>query len=74
MKREHMNPHSESVIGAAIERIQNMTEDEALGFLTTRSPGVEETDMTGMFAVPEEPARKRRSAKATQPPDQLAVR
>ncbi len=32
-----------------------MTPEEALAFLTYRTPGVEETDMTGMFSEAPEP-------------------
>jgi hypothetical protein len=50
MKAKKMNPHSPEVIEAAVEMIRRMTPEEALAFLTYRTPGVEETDMTGMFS------------------------
>ena len=43
-----------------------MTSEEALAFLTYRTPGVEETDMTGMYSNGKPPKKadptKRRAA------------
>ena len=51
-----------------MERVSRMTPEEAVAFLTYRTPGIEETDMTGMFSEhPEqEPASlaKRRAKTA----------
>jgi hypothetical protein len=51
MKSKRLSPHSPEVIDAAVEMVRKMkmTPDEALEFLTYRTPGVEETDMTGML-------------------------
>src|SRR5689334_15828936 len=46
MKRKKRNPHDPEVIAEAIEMVRQMTPEEALAFLTYRTPGVEETDMT----------------------------
>ena len=50
MKLKKRNPHSPEVVQEVVEMIQRMTPEEALAFLTYRTPGVEETDMTGMFS------------------------
>ncbi len=50
MKLKRRDPHCPEVIREAVEFIQSMTPEEALAFLTYRTPGVEETDMTGMFS------------------------
>jgi hypothetical protein len=55
MKLKKLNPHSPEVIDAAVEMIRRMTPEEALAFLTYRTPGVEETDMTRMFSERPEP-------------------
>ncbi len=50
MKYRKGDPRSPEVIKAAIEMVRQMTPEEALAFFTYRTPGVEETDMTGMFS------------------------
>ena len=50
MKYKKGDPRSPEVIQAAIEMIRQMTPEEALAFLTYRTPGIEETDMTGMLS------------------------
>jgi hypothetical protein len=50
MKLKKGNPGDPKVIAAIVETIRQMTPEEALAFLTYRTPGVEETDMTGMFS------------------------
>lgn len=63
MKLKKGDPSDPKVTDAIVEMIQKMTPEEALAFLTYRTPGVEETDMTGMLsnghppqkAVPEKP-------------------
>ena len=50
MKLKKLDPHSPEVIDAAVEMIRRMTPEEALAFLTYKTPGIEETDMTGMFS------------------------
>ena len=52
---------------AIVEFIRQMTPEEALAFLTYRTPGVEETDMTGMFSngqSPQKPATAKRPIAA----------
>ena len=50
MKYKKGDPRSPEVINEAIEMIRKMTPEEALAFFTYRTPGVEESDMTGMLA------------------------
>jgi hypothetical protein len=50
MKYKKGDPRSPEVINEAIEMIRQMTPEEALAFFTYRTPGVEETDMTGMLS------------------------
>jgi hypothetical protein len=62
MKLKKLNPHSPEVIDAMVEMIRQMTPEEARAFLTYRTPGVEETDMTGMYSDGKSP-KKAASAK-----------
>jgi hypothetical protein len=57
LKLRKRDPNSPEVIDAAIEMIRRMTPEEALAFLTYRTPGVEETDMTGMLLQPTMPSK-----------------
>ena len=50
MKYKKGDPRSPEVIPAAIKMVREMTPEEALAFLTYRTPGIEETDMTGMLS------------------------
>ncbi len=50
MKLKKRDPHDPEVVAEAIEMVRQMTPEEALAFLTYRTPGIEETDMTGMLA------------------------
>ena len=50
MKLKKGNPGDPKVIAAIVETIRKMTPEEVLAFLTYRTPGVEETDMTGMYS------------------------
>jgi hypothetical protein len=67
MKRD-LDPHSPEVIQAVLERVRKMTPEEALAFLKYRTPGIEETDMTGMLTDVQKPKKtartKRRDAAA----------
>jgi len=56
--KKKLDPHSPEVINAAVERIRRMTPEEALAFLTYKTPGIEETDMTGMFSNGREPKKR----------------
>ena len=61
----NLSPHHPKVVQAAIEIIRQMTPEEALAFLKYRTPGIEETDMTGMFSdrpAPKRTARAKRRA------------
>ena len=49
MKLKKLDPHSPEVVNAALDMMRGMTPEEALKFFTYRAPGVEETDMTGMY-------------------------
>jgi len=66
MKLKKGSPTDPKVIDAMIEMIRQMTPEEALAFLTYRTPGVEETDMTGMYSNGKSPKKavpaKRRTA------------
>jgi len=57
MEKKKLDPHSPEVIEAAVARIRRMTPEEALAFLTYRTPGIPETDMTGMFSDSPAPTR-----------------
>ena len=50
MKYKKGDPRSPEVIQAAIEMVRQMTPEEAIAFFTCRTPGIEETDMTGMYS------------------------
>ena len=49
MRRKNLDPLSPEVHARILKRIEQMSPDEALAFLTFRKPGVPLTDMTGMF-------------------------
>ena len=55
MKLKKRNPHDPEVIAEVVEMIRQMTPEEALAFLTYRTPGIEETDMTGMLSNGQSP-------------------
>jgi len=67
MKLKKGKPGDPKVIAAIVETIREMTPEEALAFLTYRTPGVEETDMTGMLSNGQSPQEfvpaKHRAAK-----------
>lgn len=65
MKLKKLDPNSQEVIDAAVEMIRQMTPEEALKFFSYRTPGIEETDMTGMYsnaAPPEKTVQTKRHA------------
>jgi hypothetical protein len=67
MKLKKLDPNSPEVIDAVVEMIRKMTPEEALAFLTYRTPGVKETDMTGMLGngrSPKRTGRRKRHAAA----------
>ena len=61
--KKRLDPHSKEVIDAAVERIRKMTPEEAWAFLTYRTPGIEETDMTGMFSNGKKPQQRVRAKR-----------
>lgn len=63
MKRD-LDPHSPEVIQAVLERVRKMTPEEALAFLKYRTPGIEETDMTGMLTEVQTPKKDGANEKA----------
>ena len=65
MKLKKLDPNSPEVIERVVEMIRRMTPEEALAFLNYRTPGVPETDMTGMYSKPpEQPRRLRKKRRA----------
>ena len=50
MKLKKGSPGDPKVMEAILETLRQMTPEELLAFVTYRTPGVEETDMTGMFS------------------------
>ncbi len=50
MKRQKREMNSLEIAHAAIEMLRKMTPEERFAFINYRTPGVEETDMTGMFS------------------------
>ncbi|MCW3099150.1 MAG: hypothetical protein JWL77_4768 [Chthonomonadaceae bacterium] len=57
MKLKKGNPGDPKVTEAILEFLQQMTPEELVAFVTYRTPGVEETDMTGMCSS-DQSARK----------------
>jgi hypothetical protein len=57
MKYKKRDPRNPEVIREAIEMIRQMTPEEALAFLKYRTPGIEETDMTGMLSNGQAPRK-----------------
>ena len=57
MKLTKGDPRDPIIIDAMVEMIRQMTPEEALAFLTYRTPGVEETDMTGMYSNGKSPQK-----------------
>lgn len=67
-RKRPLDPNSPELAKRIAERIRGMTPQELINFLNYRTPGVEETDMTGMYGLykdedktletPREPAEK----------------
>lgn len=57
MKLKKGSPGDPKVTEAILEFLQQMTPEELLAFVTYRTPGVEETDMTGMFSNDQSPRK-----------------
>jgi len=49
--KSNLDPNSPEVIAAIAERISRMTPEELWTFLTYRTPGIEETNITGLFPI-----------------------
>ena len=58
MKLKARNPNSPEVRQEVLEFFRDMTSEERSAFMNYRTPGVEETDMTGMFGLYEKDAKK----------------
>jgi hypothetical protein len=67
MKLKKLDPHSPEVLDAVAEMIRQMTPEEALAFLTYKTPGIEETDMTGMFSNGRKTQKRVRVKRPTTP-------
>lgn len=48
-RRKSSDPNSPEVVAAVCEHLRSMSPEEFYKFATYRTPGVEMTDMTGMF-------------------------
>lgn len=57
MKLKKGSPGDPKVTEAILETLRQMTPEELLAFVTYRTPGVEETDMTGMFSSHQSPQK-----------------
>lgn len=66
MKRKNLDPFGPEVTKLVLENIRRMTPEEALADLQYRTPGVPETDMTGMLAQYEDPEPNPSQANKTQ--------
>lgn len=64
MPRKKFDPGDPNLIKRICEHIRSMTPEEAYAFLTYRTPGVPETDMTGMFS--EQPVQRKSRPKRTR--------
>ena len=51
MKRKKLDPLSQEAVDLAVEKIRKMTPQERYDFLFYRTPGIEETDMTGQLGL-----------------------
>ncbi len=67
VKLKNRKPTDPEVTARILKRIEEMTPEEVIAFLEYRTPGIEETDMTGMFGRStkngHQAAAKRRDAK-----------
>ena len=50
-QKKRIDPNSPEGIASIRESIRSMTREELIELLDYRTPGVEETDMTGMFGL-----------------------
>ena len=55
MKLKKRDPHDPEVIAEVVAMIRQMTPEEALAFFAYRTPGIEETVMTGMLSNGQSP-------------------
>lgn len=66
MKLKNRKPTDPEVTEQILQRIEQMTQEEILAFLTYQSPGIEETDMTGMFSNSVEPKQRPKTLIAAE--------
>jgi len=59
----NLSPHHPKVVQAVLEKIRQMTPEEALAFLKYRTPGIEETDMAGMLTDVQKPQERERTKR-----------
>ena len=64
MPRKRIDPSNPEITDAMEARIRSMTQEEAYAFLTYRTPGVPESDMTGMLQSATEPQKHRKERKS----------
>ncbi len=68
MSQKTWNPNSPEVKAAMVEKIRQMTPEEALNFLEAGAEGLEQTDMTGKFPVgPNRPTLYKEHKQELQP-------
>jgi len=65
MRLKGRDPHSPEVIREAKAFIKKMTREEALAFLYYRTPGVPESDMTGMYGLYKKDAKEPEKQEAS---------
>ena len=63
MKRKQSVLTPAEISARVVERIQQMTPEEALAYLEYREPGIPETDMNGELAAYYREERERREVK-----------
>ena len=59
----NLSPHHPKVVQAVLDMVRQMTPEEALAFLKYRTPGIEETDMTGMLTDVQTPKKTARTKR-----------
>jgi hypothetical protein len=65
MSLKNRRPDSDAVTQSVVRRIRSMSSQEALSYLSYRTPGVPEIDTTGQLAEPpRRPAAKSKQRKA----------
>lgn len=68
MEHKAWNPNSPEVKAAIVERIRQLTPDEAMDFLEAGAEGLEQTNMTGHFPIcPSRPSQHKEYRQEPQP-------